>query len=557
MATASTIPFYNPADKNQQASAVALMRAQLLAQSLQKNAEMPAANDMAGQVVYRHSPLEYLARGASGALAQSTQSDALQKAADLQSQQAQALMSSIGGQTAGSGTTSSGIDPYKIALASNIYGPEAGKAIADDMQRTNEMKNAGASGQSTPLDYANALAGGSARAGAVYGKPIEKVDPNNPTGPVTLVRPDIAADQLGATPAPPAPPAPQAPAAPFGVGGNTPQAVAQQLAPSIGQLPPVDQMMTYPPGGMKAANATPVPNPVAMSQAGAQLSAQSQIQQPLSGPQNGPSAPIPPVSQSPMSSPAPTPQIPSNIDPSAQAPMQASAPNQTASPAQIEIAKAKAMAPIEAGKAGQTTDVNNAMNYKNGLIGQVSEGEKAMNIINTQEALLDKFKSGAWTTDKANIASMAASMGAPQSVVQGIAGGDPAAIQAFEGLSAQHALLQLKSMMGQNGRIGQNEFKSFQRDLANPNKMDGAIRSINNMQRTMYGDSVNELGALQQWEQQGKPITQFRENYSQQRAKSLLNPPNQSGLPSGATKIGTSGGKAVYQLPDGSHVMEE
>lgn len=547
MAGVTSVPFFNPADPSSANNQIALMRAQMLAQSLQKNAEMPNSADMVGQIAVPHSPLEYLARAGSGALAQRTQLDALKQSATIQQQQAQAIMGALG-QGGGQGGGSS-VNPALIASVANLYGPEAAKALGDDMARTGEMKNAGASGISSPLDYANALNANSARNSAHFAAPATVIDPNNPTGPATVIPQDIYADQLHGG----APQQPNAvPAKPFGMGGSSLPS-ANGNAPfnpaNMGQPSTNGPGMSLPGANQIQGSALPAmdSNPVQQSPALQTLMSQGQ-------PPQGQAAPVPPVQQNPMAPPQPQ-GIPTNVDqnmPVQPTPMS----NQTASPAQIDIAKAKAMAPIEAGKAGLTKDTENVVDYKKGLISGVAEGEKAMNIINAQEDLLTKFKSGAWTSQKAELANAAASLGAPQNIVQGIAGGDPAAVQAFEGLASQHALLQLKSMLdGQ--KMSQGEFNSFKADLASPDKMEGAIRSINNMQRTMYKDQVDELGSLTQWEQQGKPITQFRQDYSQKRASELLKPKEQAGLPQGAKRIGTSSGKAVYQLPDGSHVMEQ
>lgn len=518
----TTVPFFNPADQNQQASAVDLMRAQMLAQSLQQNAQMPDPNQMAGNVVVPHSPFEYLTRGLSGALAQQQQLKAMQQMMALRAQQVAALTGGTPGSGGGStGSMVGGVDPYKIALASNLYGPEAGKAIADAMQPTNNMKDAGASGISTPLNYADALAGVTAK----YGKPIETQPV--PGGPVTLTRPDVFAQQLGGASALPASPAvPSMPMGntPYGMGGNqlpgAPQGPinpapvsAQPLpAPNAPNLDPanIGQMNSGAPG-MTLPPTSGLPAGAPMPGAGSGVSAPT-------------ASPLPPVSSAiPPTNAAPT-AVPLN---------------QTASPQQNAVAQAAALAPIDTAKAGATTDMNNALAYKNGLDNKVTEGQSAMRIINAQEDLLKQFHSGTWTTNKAQVAAAAASVGAPDGLVQMIAGGNPGAVQAFDGLASQHALLQLQSLMGgENGsspRINKTEYQTFRDDLANPDKMQFAIQQINNMQRQMYGDAYNEQQALNKWTAGDpangiapQPITQFRTNYSQQMNKAVTSPMTQA-----------------------------
>ncbi len=215
---------------------------------------------------------------------------------------------------------------------------------------------------------------------------------------------------------------------------------------------------------------------------------------------------------------------------------------------------------------GATTEAKNAADYKKSLLDKVSEGEGAIRIINAQEKMLKNFTPGALTTDRAAMANFATTLGMPDSMIKSIAGGDPGAIEAFQGLSSQHALLQLKSLVD-GGRINKTEYQGFKEDLANPNKLESAILAINQIQKDNYAAQTKELGAMTAWEQSGKPLSQFRQNYAQNVSKELMdtsrsNSPTavQSGPPNGK-QIGTSGGKAVYEIPDGkggvTHVMEQ
>ena len=360
-----------------------------------------------------------------------------------------------GGNSGQKTPVSPGTAALKKAMLMSMMGasPDLVKGIVDYGSPTPDMKNADASGVSSPLAYESAKARNSAAANAGY----DLTDVTSPDGTTTKMTREQAANMAA-------------------------------------------QPRTMPASTSTIATPPPATDPAtewAQANAGKSLSAATK-------PEDAAAL----SAASPITGPG----------------------FQVQSPAQAE---------------GQKNDFKNATDYKNGLINQVSEGEKAQRIINAQEELLSKFKSGAWTTHKAELANMAASLGASPDLVKSIAGGDPAAVQAFEGMSAQHALLQLKSMMGPGSRVGQQEFIQFQNDLADPDKMAGAIRDINNLQREQYAASVKELGALTDWEKQGKPINMFRQNYAQTVSKELNKPPTD---PQAQGQVKSLGGKNYVKI---------
>lgn len=516
----------NPMNPDAQTQMMALMRAQMMAEQLKKNGEMPNSNDMVGGMVVKHSPLEYLARGISGGLAQSAQADLVSQSLDAQRKRMAGLLSSvtggnsapetvnwkqggssiIGSQPAPGASSGGGKAPFTMQEAQALMalgGPEAlAKAYAERTNPTELQKNSNWMGISP--DQRKTMEIG--KAGADSGGMNYGLGQNGFSATAIPGYGQINADNKGMETA-----AQQRntimPQTVNGVQGVpvTGDRALQLGEQQIGGMPPMPASML---------------NPGAMGQAPAPFPA-------MGGGSMGANTAAP-AALTPQDNPAINPQQMQMADAASAKYMPRPPPLIGTDPIQQEATKAQTLAPIEAQKAGLTKDITNATDYKDGLIGQVHEGEQAMRIINAQEALLDKFKSGTWTTQKAELANIASSLGAPQGVVQGIAGGDPAAVQAFSGMASQHALLQIKSLM-QNGRVGQQEFLAFKSDLADPNKMEGAIRAINNLQRQTYNDSAKELQALSQWEQSGKPINQFRQNYSQQMNKEINAPGKRDG----------------------------
>lgn len=193
MAEAQNINFLPPTNQDQLQQIMNIQRAQQLAQSLSDNANMPDANAMAGNVVYRHSPLEYLARGASKAIAGQENLNAQNMRMKLLGQQMnpdggtppETVNWNQGGNSVISPgtpaqpptqTANAGYSPSQLRAAALIDmqypGMGLGAAQLKAQAPTNEQINANASGQPNPLAYANQLAAGAEGAKAPYAAPI-------------------------------------------------------------------------------------------------------------------------------------------------------------------------------------------------------------------------------------------------------------------------------------------------------------------------------------------------------------------------------------------------
>lgn len=278
MTGVQNIQFIPTADQGQLQQIMDIQRRQQLAQQLLDNAKMPAPNDMAGNVVYKHSPLEYLARGASQAFGSSENLKAQQMAMELQGQQ---FNSMLGGSGSSSGQGVGGVTPQAVLRAQILSRGDqtAEKAMLDQAALTNEQKNAVGAGLNNAVDLAGAIT--AAQQGNTYNDrtiggvqhvPVLNRDAARLAQPLI----DSAGGQTPQSMSPPM----GVPPAPMSLGGPPPPVQQTPLPPPAGQgamnapsgfvprPPPItpDQGALGPvvPGSPAAGAAlTPQPNPVA------------------------------------------------------------------------------------------------------------------------------------------------------------------------------------------------------------------------------------------------------------------------------------------------------
>lgn len=150
----NNVSFVPTADPSQLQQIMQIQRQQQLAQQLTQNAEMPAPNDMAGNTVYRHSPLEFLARGASQALGGRANLKAQMMAMQLQGQQ----LSGLSGQGPSGAQGFGGYTTQQLAQAriAENFVPGGGKAYLDNIALTNNQKDAMAAHLKDPVALAGA-----------------------------------------------------------------------------------------------------------------------------------------------------------------------------------------------------------------------------------------------------------------------------------------------------------------------------------------------------------------------------------------------------------------
>lgn len=541
-----------------------MMRAQLLAQQFDQSGQMPADNEMAGNVVVRHSPLEYLSRQVSKNMATQQQLDAYKAQLQLQGQQMASMFgngqSGQGGTgTAGGGSISNtGIDPVKARAALMMGGQEGlQKYVNDALAPTVNQKDDSTAGGGAG-SYQKITAQNSANASAEV-KPFQVNSPNGGS----YMSNELNVSGGGQ------PPQTRLPlnAVNNAMGGMGNTDVAPTGAPS-GLPPAIPNGAAVPP--VAPVQGEPLPPPAGFAQANGSIPPQAGAMAPISGFKDPVQASTVPPSIAPQQAAQNTPQVPFSQM------VQNSAPNvgggmQVQSPAQAEAAKATALSPITAKTAGDTKAQENYQAYRQGLNTTTSNLGKEVGIANAQDDFKKLFQPGAGETQLAQAAAAAASAGASPSLQQMIARGDPGAVQAFDALASQESVRQMEGMLAGNGnsnpRITQAMFDNFKEDLSNPNKQANAIEAIHNMMRLQYKTTYEEQQAA--LADKGDPTT-FQERYQATKYPTLMNgrgaDPSaaiqkgsvQSQIPpTGAQQVGTKGGKPVYKLPDGRGWMPD
>jgi len=173
------------------------------------------------------------------------------------------------------------------------------------------------------------------------------------------------------------------------------------------------------------------------------------------------------------------------------------------------------------------TAAKNAAEYENGINEKVVAGRELVRRVNEQEQLLDQFKTGITGPNRARFALIARDLGAPENVVRGIAGGDPAAAQEFTKFAAQTNLEQLKQAIGAN-RLLKTEFDAFQE--ANPSIASdpAAIRKVFQWLRDTYSRDYEQQQSLAQFKKNGGNVADFPSYYSQQQHEKVMQRPGHS-----------------------------
>lgn len=479
----------NPTSTPQQQQALQMMRAQLMAQQFQQSGQMPADNEMAGNVVVRHSPLEYLSRQVSQNMGNTQQLKAAQMQMQLMGQ-------NMGGSGAAGGAGSgTGIDPSqlrKAAMYDVMYGAGSGKAYLDSLQPTPDMKNASASGAATPLDYNNKNAQNTATANAGM-KPTTYTTPDGRTIQTTEA---ALAGMAGGQPPAGAPPAanvqPRLPlnATNNAMGGMGNPDVAPAGMPS-GAPPAIPNGAAVPP--VAPVQGASLPPPAGFAQANGSVPPQAGAMAPMAGFKDPSQAPpsIVPQQTAQNTSAVPFSQMVANSQPSASQGMQVQSPAQA---------------------AGATEAQKNYQTYSQGLNKKVSEGADNTRIMNAQEDLMTHFRPGAGEEDLAKAAAAIKTMGASDSLVNAVARGDQSAVgavQAFSSMASIHAATQALEIMGSgsNGppRIAASVLEEFKNNLSNPDKQESAIRAINALSRQQYQADFSEQQAA--LKDKGDPTT--------------------------------------------------
>lgn len=140
----------------------------------------------------------------------------------------------------------------------------------------------------------------------------------------------------------------------------------------------------------------------------------------------------------------------------------------------------------------------------------------AKRISNMREVL--NFDSNAATPARSRMAEIAQSMGAPKTLVNGVAGGDLASIQQFKKIAVTNSMSALQNDMN-NGRITQSEFQIYKDNQPNISMLRDATEGIfakAQQKNALSLDKQKEFGAYKQKAlAEGKVPDNFEQHWNQ------------------------------------------
>ena len=196
--------------------------------------------------------------------------------------------------------------------------------------------------------------------------------------------------------------------------------------------------------------------------------------------------------------------------------------NFAAGPSIAEKQAADATGKFTSGRA------ENIVKYEDGLNSRVNEGANLNMRLQESLKTMDNFTNGGGKETRAKLAQMAQAIGAPDKVVNGIAGGDLASMQEFNKISVQQAMESLKQSMGGAGRITQAEFKVFQVNNPNLDTDSRAVRKIFDFNTRVFQRDLAEQQAFNKHVDSGGDPAKFPLAWSGDQASAGFTNPNLS-----------------------------
>lgn len=561
-------PFFNPLDPNAALQAADIQRRQKLAETLMQGGQQQEGTQMAGNIAVPVNKWGALAKAlqttAGGYFEGQAQRDALK----LQQQQYASLLSGVTGQSppsalgqpsqgidasnavAGSipGTSSAsgavpggGLNPQAAQMALALGGPEAlgtlyrenylahnnptdmmkndrWQGINPNQQRALTMseaaKNIGVNGGQPQFDPQGNMSvvpvpgaaatqagftGAVAGANAKYGNPVSVTDEN---GKTRLVRPDILADSLD-----------PASNSPIPNGGVSAQGPGMNLPGANPQIPPQSPM-----------------------QAG-------------------------PVQTSPDSALTIAPNMPGGPPPS---PLPQSSPLQT----QGTQGTGLPGIPVQNPAAKGQTDALNTDFINNGFRPAINSGDSAEKLNAQYQALLNnpEINNTSWSAPfQKNAAEVLNGLGMAPDAAKQMATNS----ETFNSGLKDLVIPKMKSQLGAGQRINKGEVAITEKTLASLGNTPEANKFLLNMGTALANPEIQKrdfyLQNIGNQKYQGN-ARQLETDFNAHHPSILSDPavsgyfkgtaPQPSGPP-GGTLIGTSGGKKVYALSNGQHVMEQ
>lgn len=196
-----------------------------------------------------------------------------------------------------------------------------------------------------------------------------------------------------------------------------------------------------------------------------------------------------------------------------------------AGPSAAEKAASDAGAGFTKGRA------ENMVKYEDGLNSRVAEGSNLNMRLQESLKAMENFQNGGGKETRARLGQLAQAFNMPDSVVNGVAGGDLASMQEFNKLAVQQAMEVLKSSMGGAGRIAQAEFKVFQANNPNLDTDSRAVRKIFDFNTRVYQRDIAEQKAFNEHVDAKRDPAKFPMDWSSRSAQQGFTDPNLSAVP--------------------------
>lgn len=163
----------------------------------------------------------------------------------------------------------------------------------------------------------------------------------------------------------------------------------------------------------------------------------------------------------------------------------------------------------------QKAQVQQATKYQERLVGKVEDARRVLMNIRDLRSLAEQIKTGGFATSRMEAARIAQGLGAPDSMVNGIANGDLAASQAFQKKVVEMAMNNLRQALGGQGRITEMEFNKFEKANANLELTPEAVTRILGFMEKMAKFDRDEMQVLAKYRKAHKDfdVVEFQSWY--------------------------------------------
>lgn len=167
----------------------------------------------------------------------------------------------------------------------------------------------------------------------------------------------------------------------------------------------------------------------------------------------------------------------------------------------------------------RTGQLKNTADYQQDLNNQVSTINQNIQQIQRLQDLSSKVHTGMFAESRLELGRVLKSLGAPDSVYNGVSNGSLAGSQEIMKYSVPNAMNTLRNSLGSQSRITNMEFGAFQRANPNLETDPDAFNKILAFTHQMMDLKIKEQKGFQTWQQAGRDPTQFQEAWAQQLIK--------------------------------------